>query len=235
MPLLRSWEVLCWNIRGINSDDKQLALNNAIRTSGCSVVCIQETKKTTFDLSFIKSCCPRQFDQFAYVPSQGASGGLLTIWKSSLFTSVVVFSSHFALVINFTSTLSSHSWTLANIYGPCSGDARITFTNWLYNLDIPSSQDWLLVGDFNYIRVPDNRNKPGGAHQTCAHSMILSASKALLSYLSRADRLLGVTCKMIPCLSNSTGSSRHLIGPPPSQTRWSYLLASLFLIMSLAS
>lgn len=46
MPLLRSWEVLCWNIRGINSDDKQLALNNAIRSSGCSVVCIQETKKT---------------------------------------------------------------------------------------------------------------------------------------------------------------------------------------------
>lgn len=183
MPLLRSWEVLCWNIRGINSDDKQLALNNAIRTSGCSVVCIQETKKTTFDLSFIKSCCPRQFDQFAYVPSQGASGGLLTIWKSSLFTGAVVFSSHFALVINFTSTLSSHSWTLANIYGPCSGDARITFTNWLYNLDIPSSQDWLLVGDFNYIRAPDNRNKPGGVQTTCVLSMTLSVRRALSNYL----------------------------------------------------
>ena len=153
--------MLCWNIRGINSDDKQLALNNAIRTSGCSVVCIQETKKTSFELSFIKSCCPRQFDQFAYVPSQGASGGLITIWKSSMFTGDVVFSSDFELVVNFTSTLSSHTWTLVNIYGPCSGDTRITFTNWLYNLDIPSSQDWLLIGDFNYIRASDNRNKLG--------------------------------------------------------------------------
>jgi hypothetical protein len=65
-------------------------------------------------------------------------------------------------VIDFISTQSAQKWTLANIYGPCSGDARIDFTNWLYDLDIPSNQDWLLLGDFNYIRAPDNRNKPGG-------------------------------------------------------------------------
>ena len=80
-----------------------------------------------------------------------------------MFTGDVVFSSDFALVIHFTSTFSYHTWTMVNVYGPCSGDARLTFTNWLYNMDIPSSQDWLLVGDFNYIHAPDNQNKPGGA------------------------------------------------------------------------
>ena len=35
------------------------------------------------------------------------------------------------------------------------------FTNWLFDLNIPSADDWLLLGDFNYIRSPDNRNKPG--------------------------------------------------------------------------
>ena len=25
-----------------------------------------------------------------------------------------------------------------------------------------SNHDWLLLGDFNYLRAPDNRNKPGG-------------------------------------------------------------------------
>ena len=39
------WKVLCWNIRGLNSDDKQLALREKITESGCAVACIQETKK----------------------------------------------------------------------------------------------------------------------------------------------------------------------------------------------
>ena len=79
-----------------------------------------------------------------------------------MFTGTVIFSESFTLVVNFVSTQSSQTWTLANIYGPCSGDARLTFTNWLYDLVIPPTQDWLLLGDFNYIRGPDNRNKPGG-------------------------------------------------------------------------
>uniref|UniRef100_A0A8R7QRY1 Uncharacterized protein n=1 Tax=Triticum urartu TaxID=4572 RepID=A0A8R7QRY1_TRIUA len=32
----------------------------------------------------------------------------------------------------------------------------------MFDLDIPDDEDWLLYGDFKYIRAPDNRNKPGG-------------------------------------------------------------------------
>lgn len=104
MTLLRSWNVLCWNIHGPNSDKKQLALSNAISVSGCFIVCLQETKKPIIDLAFIKSCCPKRFDKFAYVPSCGASGGLLTVWNSTVFTGDVLVSEGFALAIRFTST-----------------------------------------------------------------------------------------------------------------------------------
>ena len=162
MGLLVNWNVLCWNIRGLNSGDKQLALSNAINASGCSVLCLQETKKPVIDHAFIKSCCPRRFDQFAFVPSRGASGGILTIWKSSVFSGTVVSNDTHVLVTTFVSTQSSQSWTLANVYGPCAGEERDIFTNWLYDVNIPNGQDWLLLGDFNYMRAPDNRNKPGG-------------------------------------------------------------------------
>lgn len=162
MPLLRNWNVLCWNVRGLNSDKKLLALSNAISVSGCAIVCLQETKKTFIDLAFVKSCCPKSFDKFAYVPSWGASGGILTIWNSSLFSGDVVLSEEFVLAVRFTSTLSANSWTLYNVYGPCTGDDRITFTNWMYEMDIQDDEDCPLVGDFNYIRCPENRNKPGG-------------------------------------------------------------------------
>ena len=143
--------MLSWNIRGLNSEKKQLALNNAISTSGCAIVCLQETKMPEVTFAFIKTCCPRQFDRFAFVPSRGASGGLLTIWKSSVFSGTVISSDLFALAIDFVSTQSSQRWTLVNVYGPCTGTDRDVFTQWLYNVQIPNNQDWLLLGDFNYM------------------------------------------------------------------------------------
>lgn len=32
----------------------------------------------------------------------------------------------------------------------------------MFDLVIPPTEDWLLLGDFNFIRSPENRNKPGG-------------------------------------------------------------------------
>lgn len=95
----------------------------------------------------LKLFCPKRFDQFAYIPSQGASGGLLTIWNSSIFSGDIIISEQFALGVNFKSTQSAHKWSLINIYGPCQGEHRETFTKWLFDLDLPSSKDWLLLGD----------------------------------------------------------------------------------------
>ena len=74
-----------------------------------SMLCIQETKREAFDLAFIKTFCPKRFDKFCYVPSRGASGGLITIWIGSAFDGVVCFSDFFALGIIFTSKLSATS------------------------------------------------------------------------------------------------------------------------------
>ena len=106
MNSLRKWFVLCWNVRGLNSKAKQLALSNAIKLSGCAIICLQETKMESIDMSVIKSCCPQRFDDFAYVPSCGASGGILIIWNSSLFSGLIMHCEPFALSIHFTSTQS---------------------------------------------------------------------------------------------------------------------------------
>lgn len=74
----------------------------------------------------------------------------------------VFLSEQFALGVEFTSTQSGHHWKLVNVYGPCQGEQRTTYTQWLFDLHIPQSEDWLILGDFNYIRSPENRNKPGG-------------------------------------------------------------------------
>lgn len=83
IPCLMSsilWNILYWNMRGMNSDAKCLALRNKIDESNCSIVCLQETKKEFFKHSFIRKCCPQRFDKFEFMPSEGASGGLIIIW-----------------------------------------------------------------------------------------------------------------------------------------------------------
>ena len=74
----------------------------------------------------------------------GASGGILTIWNSSLFDGTLVDCQQFGMIVNFSSKYNVESWTLVNVYGPCDSLRRDLFVNWLYNLIIPFDANWLL-------------------------------------------------------------------------------------------
>lgn len=37
------------------------------------------------------------------------------------------------------------------------------FAHWFYNLDTTDFDEWMLVGDFNYIIIVEDRNKTGGS------------------------------------------------------------------------
>lgn len=135
---------LCWNIRGINSEDKCRSVREKVGESGCSVLCLQEAKKDHFDNSFIRKIVQRQFDKFVFSPSTRASRGLLIVWNSALFLAQIVHQLSFAITITSTSCLNSEEWTLTNVYGPCNGPQRDDFVDWLYHLNIPSSANCFL-------------------------------------------------------------------------------------------
>jgi exonuclease III len=156
------WSVLSHNVRGINSTAKWNAIRCSIRDAGCEVVCLQETKKEFFDSTFLKNFCPAPFDSFAFVPSMGNSGGSVIIWKSSRLTGNVIFQNNYAQSVEFTSNLSACSWIITNVYAPCTHHGKIDFLNWLHNISMPPDKLWLLVGDFNLIRRPEDRNIIGG-------------------------------------------------------------------------
>jgi exonuclease III len=173
----RLWFILSWNIRGINSPEKWPLIRNKIEESNASIICFQETKKGEFDMSFIKKISPRKFDKFAFVPSDGASGGLLVLWASNTFSGQVLLQETFGLVLEFVSIANAETFTLANVYGPCEGIARENFVAWLFHLDIPDDSLWLLVGDFNFYRFSENRNRPG------ANQEDMETFNEIISYL----------------------------------------------------
>jgi exonuclease III len=156
------WKVLNWNVRGLNDPDKWTLIFNKIRESGCQVICFQESKKEQVDLAFIKKICPMNFDSFAFVPSIGRSGGIITIWNSSVFSGVEVFQNRYALPVELHATKSEVYWTLTNIYAPCVDNEQFQFLQWIHNIHIPADENYMMVGDFNLIRSPQDRNRPGG-------------------------------------------------------------------------
>jgi hypothetical protein len=58
--------------------------------------------------------------------------------------------------------LTNEKWLLTNIYGPCHSDQKVVFLEWFSNIDMPNNTNWIVMGDFNFIRKPSDRNKPSG-------------------------------------------------------------------------
>lgn len=158
----RSWNILCWKIRGTNAVEKWDAIRNKIEESACSIVCLQETKREFFYSAFIRKFAPRHLDKFDFVPSVGASGGLLVLWSSSLFSGAVIDRQNCCITVRFTSVLNGETWNLTNVYGPCDDLARTAFINWFRNHEFSDHDNWIFLGDFNFYRSLSNRNRSGG-------------------------------------------------------------------------
>jgi exonuclease III len=130
--------------------------------SASQIVCLQETKRELFDHFYIKKFCPRHLDHFAFAPSIGASSGLITLWNNNLFDGSVVHCNSYAITIKLHCRQDNKTFHVTNVYGPSNPLQKLRFITWLMNLDTSDFVDWLLAGDFNLIRFPKNRNKPGG-------------------------------------------------------------------------
>jgi len=110
----------------------------------------------------LKNFCPVGFDSFDFLPSVGASGGIIIAWKRALFAGQRLFINEFALSIQFTSLHNNTDWILTCMYGPCTPDGKQRFVEWMKNIQMPPDFDWIILGDFNLMRKPENRNKIGG-------------------------------------------------------------------------
>jgi hypothetical protein len=138
-------------------NQNQSTTSNAWK-SRCAVICLQVTKKEFFDRADLRKFCPNSFDSFAFVPSVGNSGGSITVWNSSKLVGNVIYQNEYALSVEFFSNSSNESWIITNIYVLCTPHGKIEFINWFSNINMPFDKLWLIVGDFNLTRRPENRN-----------------------------------------------------------------------------
>jgi hypothetical protein len=64
--------------------------------------------------------------------------------------------------VKFTSRHNNETWQLTTVYGPCQAPEREEFINWLNDLEIQDNDNWMILGDFNFYRSLNDRNRSGG-------------------------------------------------------------------------
>lgn len=113
-----------------------------------------QKKKSLIQLS-LETFAPRLLTLFSIDLLWGLKG-ILIVWKGALFfRGVKFFQNEYAISIEFTSKLNNASWILTTD----APDDKRRFLDWFKNIQMPDDIDWLIVGDFNLIRRPKDRNK----------------------------------------------------------------------------
>ena len=69
-------ELVCWNVRGLNSPAKKKALREFVDTIHVAIICILETKLERVDQYVIMQCLGPSYDGFAYLPASETRGGI---------------------------------------------------------------------------------------------------------------------------------------------------------------
>ena len=75
-------KILSWNVRGLNSGDKRVAIKSFLRGTRAHVVCLQETKMEELGSEIVREVWGGRFVDWVALPARGSAGGILVCWDS---------------------------------------------------------------------------------------------------------------------------------------------------------
>lgn len=169
---MNSAKILYWNCRGISAGDTSRILK-LIKTLKPFLVCLVETRGNSDRVNRFCKKIPRHWE-WAFVLTEGFSGGIFILWSSSISQVTPIAVSHCALHV-VVSTTFSKPFIISIVYN----SSRCFNQHFLWHelsklshLRLP----WLILGDFNSI-LPRIEHKGGTFFYYCRKlrfSMILS-------------------------------------------------------------
>ncbi|KAK8681905.1 hypothetical protein V6N13_054304 [Hibiscus sabdariffa] len=137
---------------------KKASVRRLIKSSKARVVFIQETKLRTCEDKLIRSLCGSSSSyKFAYSPSVGSAGGLITLWDPAFFTlETSTIEQRFISITGMIHTFNLKCM-LINIYAPNDFHCRQELFGSISSLAASSNLPILLGGDFNIVRNAEEK------------------------------------------------------------------------------
>ncbi|KAL4353131.1 hypothetical protein GQ457_06G018130 [Hibiscus cannabinus] len=148
---------LSWNTRGLGRPEKLRSVVSTMKECKVRVVFLQETKISVLKPGFKSRLCGQTFRGFEFSPSNGASGGLITLWDTDFFSiECQVIKDRFIVLVGTIVRLKLKCG-LVNIYAPNDQVARVNFFDFLSDT-ISSIQVPVFVGgDFNTVKSREEK------------------------------------------------------------------------------
>ena len=79
-------QILNWNVRGLNDGVRQDAVCELVRSTGATIVCLQETKMQLLDQNMVIRTMGAKFvNSFAVLPAEQTQGGILLAVNEDFF------------------------------------------------------------------------------------------------------------------------------------------------------
>jgi hypothetical protein len=98
------------------------------------------------------------FEEFLFLPSSGASGGILLAWKRHVQATGHNRVDFYSVSVQFQQS-NGQPWWLSGVYGPQDIDDKIRFLQELRQIRIDCHGPWVVADGFNLIyRVEDKNN-----------------------------------------------------------------------------
>lgn len=150
--------ILIWNVRGLNSAARQDSVRVLVTLAAVDIVCLQETKMEVVTRRLILSMLGVDFDNnFVFLPSVGARGGILIAWRSKLGNIRASRINTFTVSAQFCPE-NGEPWWLTCVYGPQSTEDKIAFLQELRSVRANCDGPWMVAGDFNMIYRDEDKN-----------------------------------------------------------------------------
>jgi len=155
-------KIVSFNVRGLGGGEKRAEVRRFVNEKNPSVLCIQESKWTVVSDFMIKSLWGDGLCGYSYQSSVGASGGLVTVWDSSMLDVWATVSFGHVLIIKGKVILTGEEVIIFNVYAPCDTGAKRELWERLNSVVLSFSDFYLcLCGDFNSVRNIEERKGRG--------------------------------------------------------------------------
>jgi exonuclease III len=175
----KNFVFVSWNVRGLGDDDKCCTVHGHMLGAAPSVLCIQETKLASVTASKARSFLPPVLSLFVVADTDGSRGGMLTAYDPRVLNLINTDTRRFSLSTSFVSATSEAAFTITNVYAPSDHSLTTDFVAEMEGLATSVSGPWIILGDFNLIRSPSEKNNSNfnpalaGAFNATIHSMAL--------------------------------------------------------------
>jgi len=180
--------VASFNVLGLGGGLKRNKIKQLLRQHNVDFLAIQETKMDSISKSSCASIWGNEDFDWAFLPSEGNSGGILSIWRKSMATLYYTFRGEGFVGVCFDWGIDKQICIIINVYSKCDlADKKRLWARLILARRNLGCGAWCIMGDFNVVGEREERR---GVNEevTGSHVVEMALYKAFRREIDLEDK-----------------------------------------------